>query len=87
MISLTRRAALFGAVDRFIQPPAAKGRQWVSVKLKWSERASRASEIKGAKASYMEERELRQLAQLDRQPFELVVVDLGHTELREITIR
>jgi hypothetical protein len=51
----------------------------VSVKLKEGRRVR--NEIKRPQVSHIEVRELRQLAQLGRQPFELIVGDLG-TNLR-----
>jgi hypothetical protein len=43
------------------------------------------SEIEHPQVAHREARELRQLAQLDRQPFELIAVDLS-TQLSKITI-
>jgi hypothetical protein len=51
--------------------------KWVSLELKEEGRVR--NEIKRPQASHKEVRELRQLAQLARQPFELVVVDLEYT--------
>jgi hypothetical protein len=47
-------------------------------------RTSQERRSRGAKESHIEESELRQLAQLGRQPFELIVVDLKHA-LGQIT--
>jgi hypothetical protein len=51
--------------------------KWVFVKLKKGGRVR--NEIKTVQASHKEVPEIWQLAQLGRQPFELVVVDLEHT--------
>ena len=51
--------------------------KWVSGKLKRARPVR--NEIKRIQVSHIEDIELRQLAQLGRQPFELVVDDLEHT--------
>jgi hypothetical protein len=51
--------------------------KWVSVKLKEGGRVR--SEIERTEVSHPEVRELRQLAQLARQPFELIFADLERT--------
>ena len=50
--------------------------KWVSVKLKRG--GQFRNEIERTQASHKEAHEIRQLAQLGRQPFELIVADLKH---------
>jgi hypothetical protein len=69
--------ALCGAFDGVLKRQASDGRQLVSDKLKRGGQVM--NDIKRTQVSHIEEPELWQLAQLARQPFELVVVDLEHT--------
>ncbi len=68
--------ALFGTVDGGLKQQPRNRWKWVSVKLKEGGRVR--NDIKRSQASHMEVRELWQLAQLGRQPFELIGVDLEH---------
>ncbi len=68
--------ALFGTFVGELKRQPGDRWKWVSVKLKEEGRVR--NEIKSTQVSHVEVRELRQLAQLGRQPFELVVVDLEH---------
>ncbi len=67
------KCGLFGALPT-VKRQTSDGRQWVSVKLKEGGRSQ--NKIKRTQVSHIEKLELRQLAQLVRQPFELIVVDL-----------
>jgi hypothetical protein len=60
-----------------IQQQPGDRRKWVSGKLK--EGGQVRNEIERTQVSYIEVHELRQLAQLARQPFELIAIDLEHT--------
>jgi hypothetical protein len=59
--------ALFGTVDGALKRQPGGRRKWVSEKLK--RRGKVRNEIKRTQVSHIEEPELRQLAQLGRQPF------------------
>jgi hypothetical protein len=63
--------ALFDTLEGVV---VNRERKWVSVKLK--RRRKVRNEIKWIQASHREFLELRQLAQLGRQPFELIAADL-----------
>ena len=67
--------ALFGTVVGELKRQPGDRRQWISLQLK-KEGGRVRNEIKRTQVSHKEVPELRQLAQLARQPFELVVVDL-----------
>ncbi len=68
--------ALFGTVFGELKRQSSDRRQWVSGKLKRGGQVT--NKIKRAQASHKEAHELRQLAQLGRQPLELVVENLKH---------
>jgi hypothetical protein len=66
---------MLGTLDGAIQRQPGDRRKWVSVKL--GRRTSQERDQRDQE-SHIEVRELWQLAQLARQPFELVVADLEH---------
>ncbi len=66
--------ALFGTLVSEVKLQLSNRWKWVSVKLMEGGRVR--NEIKRAQASHIEKPELWQLAQLGRQPFELIVADL-----------
>ncbi len=70
-------SALFATVAGVLKRQPGDRWKWVSVKLK--EGGHVRNEIKRTQASHIEVPELRQLAQLGRQPFELIVADLEYT--------
>jgi hypothetical protein len=72
--------ALFGTADGERKRQPGDRLKLVSVKLK--ERGQDRNEIKHPQVAHSEAREIRQLAQLGRQPFELIVVELKKTLVR-----
>jgi hypothetical protein len=67
--------ALCGTVAAVLERQSSNHWKWVSVKLN----ENSGNEIKSTQESHKEERELWQLAQLGRQPFEWIFADLEST--------
>jgi hypothetical protein len=68
--------ALFGTIDGVLKLQPGDRWEWVSIKLN---NGYVTIKLIQASPSHPELVEHWQLAQLGRQPFELIVVDLGHT--------
>jgi hypothetical protein len=70
--------AEFGTVDGELKRQPGNSWNWISVKLTSEDKSGKERDQR-TQASHKEVCERRQLAELGRQPFELIVVDLMHS--------